>query len=163
MRKLVVDFDLIVLWPSIAFALIVFATSLRTYLSPSAGYWEAIRNGEDIAEWRRNQKSQVKDLLWISAVALLILVAIMLMSDTLKLGVAYLTWDVLEFLSVGALILAAIAAWGYAEKQQRLKLLACLLAMLMAAASAEHFFHQKHNATHAMCPHCNDENDSSDN
>ena len=96
MRKLVVDFDLIVLWPSIAFALIVFATSLRTYLSPSAGYWEAIRNGEDIAEWRRNQKSQVKDLLWISAVALLILVAIMLMSDTLKLGVAYLTWDVLR-------------------------------------------------------------------
>lgn len=161
MRKLVLDFDLIVLWPSIAFALIVLATSLHTYLSPSAGYWEAIRNGEDIDEWRRNQKSQVKDMVWISAVALLIVVGIMLMSDRLKLGVAYLAWQVLTFASSIALIMAAGMAWHYAEKQERLKLLACLLAMLMAAASTEHFFHQEINTGHIVCPHCG--TDSSDN
>jgi hypothetical protein len=102
MRTLVIDFDLIVLWPSIVFALIVFATSLYTYLSPSAGYWEAIGNGEDIGEWRRNQKRQVRDLLWVSFVFLLILSAVMLMRDRSKLDVAYLAWEALLFLSVAA-------------------------------------------------------------
>ncbi|HTU51005.1 MAG TPA: hypothetical protein VMF56_10440 [Acidobacteriaceae bacterium] len=159
MRKLVVDFDLIVLWPSIAFALIVFATSLHTYLSPSAGYSEVVKNGEDIGEWRRNQKRQVKDLLWFSAVALLILIAIMLMSNRSKLDVAYLTWEALQFLSIGALILASGMAWHYAEKQQRLKLLVCLLAMVIAAASVEHCFHEAVNTRHLVCPQCGSPDD----
>ena len=161
MRKLVIDFDLIVLWPSIVFALIVFATALHRYMSPSAGYWEAIRNGEDIGEWRRNQKRQVRDLLWLSAFAFLVLCAVMLMADRSKLFVAYLVWQALQFFSVISLIVAAGMAWHFAWKQERMKLLACLLAMLIAAASTAHFFHQAINSGHVICLHC--DNDSSDN
>ncbi len=160
MRKLVIDFDLIVLWPSIVFALIVFATALHKYVSPSAGYWEAIRNGEDIGEWRRNQKRQVRDLLWFSALAFLVLCAVMLMADRSKLFVAYLAWQALQFFSVISLIVASGMAWHFAWKQERLKLLICLLAMLIAAASTEHFFHQKINTGHIVCPHCGDDDDN---
>lgn len=160
MRNLVIDFDVIVLWPSIAFALIVLATSIRTYLSPSVGYWEAKERGEEhLDEWRRREKREVKDLLWLSGGVLLVLCAVMLTNDKWKMNFAYLVWKPLQLVSAVSLVIAALAAWHYAERRERLKLLACLLVMLLAAASTEHFFHQAINTRHVVCPHCGDDDD----
>lgn len=86
-----------------------------------------------LESWRRYRRMETqpkapsKDLLWLSSVALLVLCAVMLMNDRSKLDVAYLACKALQFASAIALIMTAGMAWHYAEKQQRLKLLACLL------------------------------------
>jgi hypothetical protein len=161
-RNLVIDFDLTVLWPLILFALVVLISSIRTFVSPSVGYWDAVEKGEDIDQWKRNQKQEVRDFLWFSAAALLILCAVMLMGDKWKLNLAYFAWKALEFVSAISFIIATGMAWHYAEKRERLKLVACLLAMLIAAASTEHFFHQATNSGHVVCPQCSSQDDEPD-
>jgi hypothetical protein len=81
----------------------------------------------------------------------------MLMSDRWKANVESLVWKPLQFVSEVSFLIVTLMAWHYAAKRERLKLIACLLAMLMAVASAEHFFHQAANADHIVCPHCADE------
>lgn len=165
MRKLVIDFDLIFLWPSIVFALIVLLTSMRTYFWPSGYYWEYTEEGEEPIEGkrsRREEKWQARDLLWFSVVALLVLGAVMLMSDRWKTSVANEVWKSLELVSEISFVISALTAWHYAEKQERLKLVACLLAMWITAAGAEHFHHQAINTGHMICPHCTDDDQPDD-
>ncbi len=58
-------------------------------------------------------------------------------------------------------LLACLVAFGmacyYAKEFDWLKLGACLLGMLLSAASIEHLVHQSYNARHATCPHCDDD------
>lgn len=144
MRSLAVDFDVTVLWPLIVAALIVFGNSIRAHLlSKSQGGkdWTAIY-------WIR-----------ISVAALLVFCAVMMLDDTWKVAVASGFWRASQMVSVFTVIAAILATWYYASKLDGLRVGICLLVMLLAAASAEHFYHQTINAHHQVCPNCNDDDD----
>jgi uncharacterized membrane protein YidH (DUF202 family) len=114
-------------------------------------------------EWkyrRQEEKRQAKDIAWVSAITLIVLIAVMLTSDRWKLDAASLAWENLKYVSFLVFIIMIPVTWDCAKKRERLKLVACLLAMLMAAASTEHFIHQEINTKHVICPHCSDDDDS---
>lgn len=176
MRKLVADFDWTVLGPLILLALIVLSSSLRTYFSARAYCKSAKRrlaepfsDDEDrkaLLEQRgirQQEKWNSERPIRFSLGALVILCAAMLTVDSWKMVIAYPVWDLLSYISGVAFIVAAVAAWHYAKKPNLVnivKLGICFLVMLMAAASAEHFFHQKINARHITCPECRDDDDN---
>lgn len=168
MRSLVIDFYLTVLFPLVIFALLVLWNSVRVYRWPSRRLYEhrPIEQGEELValkQLRSEEKWQAKGLIWISGIALLLSCAVIPMGDHWKLNIAYFAWRALQFVGAISFIIAALMAWDYVEKQERLKLLACLLAMLMAAASTLHFFHQAINAEHVICPDCSDDDERPDN
>jgi hypothetical protein len=167
MRKLAVDFDFTILAPLIVFLLIVLWRSVRLYRWPSEERLDrrTFEEGEENLKWeqkRREQKRSAKESIWLSSVALLATVGLVAMTDIWKVNIGSLVWKFLEFASMISFIISAGAAWHYAEKQDRLKLIACLLAMLVTAASAEHFIHQTINSSRIVCPHCSDEDQSDD-
>lgn len=180
MRKLVLDFDWTVLGPLILFALIVLSSSLRTYFSArtycksakrrlSEPFTEPFSTDEDRKELlelhsiRQQEKWNSVRPIQFSIGALVILCAAMLTVDSWKMVIAYPVWDLLSYVSGVAFIIAAVAAWHYAKKPNLVnvvKLGICFLVMLMAAASAEHFFHQKINTRHITCPECSYDDDN---
>jgi hypothetical protein len=179
-RKLVLDFDLTVLGPLILFALIVLSSSLRAYFSAKAycksakrrlsePFTEPFSTEEDrkaLLEQhgiRQQEKWNAKGLIWFSIGALVILCAAMLAVDSWKMLIAHMVWYLLSYVSGVAFIIAAVAAWHYAKKPDWIMLGICFLGMLMAAASAEHFFHQRINAWHVVCPECGSDDRSDDN
>ncbi len=122
--------------------------------------WEL---GEFEREWRRNEeKRQAKGVAWVSAITLLMFIAVLLISDRLKANVEDLVWSGLQCASFLTFIIAILTAWHYARKLDRIRLGFCLLAMLLAAASTEHFIHQTINVRHAICPHCTDDDDQTE-
>jgi ABC-type uncharacterized transport system permease subunit len=98
----------------------------------------------------------------LSGLAFAALCAAMLMPDTWKAVAGYLLWTALLFASFVSFIIAISMAWHYAKKSDRMRFGICLLVMLLAAASAEHFFHQRMNAQHINCPHCGDDDERTD-
>lgn len=172
MRKLVIDFDLTVLFPLILVALGVLWNSVRRYWESRSDCKAALRRiekpfdtreeGEEFfewgskrcAEWREDKKS-----LWFPSIALIALCALMFMPDGFKVFVAEGFWSIAWMVSGLCFIVCIPMAWHYAKELEWLKFGICLLAMLMAAASAEHLVHQKFNAHHVNCPHCGDDDD----
>ncbi len=86
----------------------------------------------------------------------------MLTPDGFKVFVAEGLWDILYIISAVSFVVSIPAAWHYAKESNWLKFGICLLVMLMAAASTEHFVHQKINAGNVNCPHCSDDDDRPD-
>ncbi len=80
----------------------------------------------------------------------------MMLNDRWKVAIALSFWNASQYISFTAFIIAIIAAWYYASKLDGLRVGICLLVMLLAAASAEHFIHQTINAQHQVCPDCDD-------
>lgn len=161
MRNLVFDFEVTILWPLILVSIVVLWSSIRTYRWPSDEWWERpnLDEHEKYAEWeqrRREEKRKAQEVAWFSVAALVVTCAVMLFRDGWKTQVAYLAWKGLEFISFISFIITFFMAWHYARKVDRLRLGICMLAMLLAAASTEHFFHQTINAGHIACPHCSD-------
>jgi hypothetical protein len=145
-RKIVFDFDLTVLWPLILFALITLWHSIRLYREFPAS---------------RKEKWFAQRLIVISAGALLAACALLAVPDGWVAVAAYSAWSILSLVS-GALFLISIAvAWHYAKRLEWFKLAVCVLVALMIVAGAEHFYHQKINANHAICSNCG--SDESDN
>jgi len=136
------------------------------------GAFDTKEEGEKWLESGRkhhNEKQQARNIALSSLTALLLLSSMMLISDRWKLHIAYHVWGALYFFGIITFITAIGMACHYArnplEKWQGivgLKLWVCLLVMLLAAASTEHFFHQKMNVRHIGCPTCSDDDDSSD-
>lgn len=169
------DFDLTILCPLILFASVVLLISVRAYF-PSRkdckaaaerikGEFRTKEEGEELLEWGRGrckEMREAKDFIWLSGIALLILCPIMLMADSWKVFTAYWLWSALSVASTVSFIVTIPVAWHYAKKSDWLRFGVCLLVMLMAAASTEHFFHQKINARHVTCPHCSDDDDQRD-
>ena len=170
MRSVATDFDMTVLWPLIAVALTLLWYSARTYLSAIKSsqhvekyYLNQIRSSgsvdadslETIDKHRRGRMVSGYRLTG-SIIALSLVSGVMLMGDPWKLRIAYLVWTALLFISLISFLAAVGMAWHYAKESDWPKLGACLLAILLSAASAEHFFHQQMNARHATCPHCDD-------
>lgn len=175
MRNLVIDFDVTILWPLILLALFVLGSSVRTYIKSSAdckasmerikGTFSTREEGEALLEWGRSRCKEQRDskyFIVVSASSLGVFCAAMLMADSWKVFIAYQLWFALSFVSTASFIVTIPMAWHYAKKSDWLKVGICLLAMLMTAASAEHFFHQRINAGHVVCPGCSDENDRPD-
>jgi|SRR5271155_1110769 len=173
MRSVTTDFDLTVLWPLIAVALVLLWQSARTYLSAIKSsrhvekyYLNQIRSSgavdanslETINEYR-HKRSISGYRLTGSIVAVSLLSGVMLVGDVWKLRIAYLAWSGLVFISLIAFLVTFGMAWYFAKEFDWLKLGVCLLGMLLSAASAEHFFHQQINSRHAACPHCDDNDD----
>ena len=94
-----------------------------------------------------------------SAIVLVVLCAVMWMGDKWKAEIAQQVWQCLAFIGSGAFVFTIVVACYYARKVELLKLGACLLMMLLIAASLEHFFHQTANARHVVCPHCSSDDD----
>lgn len=175
MHKIAIDFDLTVLLPLILVASGVFWNSFRKYMESRSAYKVSLkrieapfdtREEEDqflewgskqCTKWRNDRKS-----LWLPSIALALLCGSMLMPDGFKTSVGEGLWYILWFVCVVSFITCIPMAWHYAKEFNWLKFAICLLAMLMLAASAEHFFHQKINARHVNCPHCSDDDDQPD-
>lgn len=170
MRRLALDFDLTVLWPLILFAFILVWRSIRAYLSASRDYNFSLkriertfdsREAEDeYLEWaskRCSDRQKNKKFVWLSAIVLLVLCVLMAATDTWKVNVAYEAWNGLWFAGAISFIAAVYMAWRFAEERSWWKFGVCLLAVLMAAAATEHFFHQTINARRATCHHCDDD------
>lgn len=175
MRNLVIDFDLTVLLPLILLALGVLWNSVRTYLESRSDYKASLkrlgmpfnsREEEDeflewgskrCAEWRKDKK-----FLWFPSIALVVLCALLWMPGVFTVSIAEGLWSILWFVSAVSFIICIPMAWHYAKELDWLKFGICLLAMLIAVASAEHFFHQRINARHVICPHCSDDDDRPD-
>lgn len=166
MRKIVLDFDLTILAPLILASLVWLWKSVRTHYSSKADYRACTelltldldtKEIEETLERKRKRQDEIwksKDLIRFSAVALVVLCTALFMPDGWKAVAAYGLWYMLSVASVFAVIFAILAAWDYAMKPDYLKFLIWVLAILMAAASAEHFYHQKINARHVTCPEC---------
>lgn len=172
MRKLAIDFDLTVLFPLMLVALGVFWNSFRRYWESRSYYRASLkriekpfdsREEEDefiewgsyrCTEWRKDRRS-----LRFPSIALIVLCVLMFMPNGFKVLAGEGIWYILSLASAVSFIICIPMAWHYAKELDWLKLGMCLLAMLMAAASAEHFIHQKDNAHHAICPHCGDYDD----
>lgn len=158
MRKIVFDFDLTVLWPLILLFLVGLGRSIRTYISSKAdckacaevlGMSLGAQEREEILERKRTSQQQnwvSKDLIRASAIALGACSGAVFMPDNWKILAAYFSWYFLSFASAALFIFAIVLAWDYAKKSDVVKFLICILVMLIAAASAEHFYHQKINA-----------------
>jgi hypothetical protein len=163
MRKLVVDFDLTILAPFLLWLLIALWNAVRVYRWASDELCErreGAREAERTFDWdseRREEKRKAKSMIWISSIVSVLVCGVWLMSDRWKISVAYQAWWILHFVSPFAFLFSAGCAWHYARRQERMKLMACLLAMLFMAASAEHFFHQTSNSGRIACPGCDDD------
>jgi hypothetical protein len=165
MRSLVLDFDLTILGPLLLWLVIALWNAISVYRLASDKLCDrraAAREAEKPFDWdyeRGEEKRKAGSFIWISAVSLVAVCGVWLMKDTWKLSVAYQVWELLRFTSVFAFLFSAGCAWHYAQRQERLKLVVCLLAMLFIAASAEHFFHQTDNSGRIACPGCDDQSD----
>ena len=162
MRNLVIDFELTVLWPLLAFALIVLLNSVLAYHSPGLDQYFGEKSPEELRQQKEERKWRAKFLAWLSGFLVLILSTVLMVRDPIKLYVASQVWPVLQIISVLTFFITIPAAWIYARSSDRLKLAICLLVLLFTAASTEHFFHQTINARHAICPHCSDDDDRPD-
>lgn len=176
MRNLVIDFELTILFPLILLALIVFWIQFRAYLSARSdckaatkrlkGSFGTREEGEECLAWgtsRYRDKRRARQLAVFLACALVVLCAVIFLPESWKADAAFLSFSLMFFVSTISFLIAIPVAWQYAEKSDWLKLGICLLAMLMAAASAEHFSHQQTNARHITCPHCNNDDGPDDN
>lgn len=167
MWKLVLDFDVTILLPLLLFVLIVLWNTIQAYRWPTDKLLDRreLLETDETADWNRerlDEKRKARTLIWVSAILLVLVCGVWLMSDKWELFVAYQSWWLLRFISVFAFLFSAACAWHYARRQERLKLIACLLAMLFIAASAEHFFRQTDNSGRIACPGC-DEDQPDDN
>lgn len=173
MRKIVLDFDLTILAPLILTALVVLWKAVRKWFSSKADYracvellalpLESKEEIEETLERKRERQQEIrqsKDVLWFSSVALVVLCAAWLIPDSWKVLAGYFVWYVLSLAGPIAIIFAILAAWDYAMKPNLIKFVVCILAILMAAASTEHFYHQKINANHVICPNCSESDDN---
>lgn len=135
MRKIVLDFDLTILWPLILFSLITLWHSIRAFrqFPPS-----------------RKEKWNAQRLIFMSVAVIATTCALLFVPDGWKALAAYSAWSVLSLVSGVLFLISLIAAWDYAKNLEWFKLLICVLVALMIAAGAEHIFHQKLNAGHAM-------------
>jgi len=172
-RKLVIDFDITVLWPLIVVSLILLVSSLRSYWKANRhwkmavnrlrGSFDTREEGEEILEWRgtsRRDKDRSQSLIAYSLAGVLIPSLVMLIGDKWKLEVGYFVWGGLLLSSAVSFLIAMGMTWHYAKKSDWPRLGLCLFAMLIAAASSEHFFHQHFNAHRVTCPQCDDDDDS---
>ena len=117
-------------------------------------------------EWkqrRHEEKRKAKNLAWVSAIVLAVLCTVMSLGDKWKAPISEPAWDAVGFISALAFIITIPVAWDYARKLDWLRLAACLLTMLITAASYEHSLHQSMNAHHANCPRCTDDDQPDDN
>lgn len=172
MRKLVLDFDVTVLVPLILVAIGVLWNSVRRYWESRSDYRASLkrierpfdsREDEDeflewgskrCTEWRKDRR-----LLWLTSIVFVAICALMMAPDGFKVSVAEGFWSLMWFVGAASFIICIPMAWHYSKESDWLKFGICLLAMLIAAASAEHFLHQKDNAHHVNCPHCGDDDD----
>jgi dolichol kinase len=166
-RSLVIDFYVTLLWPLILLAVIALWYAIQGYRWPTKELSERkpFDEGEELVNWRyerRDEKDKAKNLIWFFSVMFVLLCAVMFTPDRWKIEVAYQFWTVLWFASGMALIILVPTAWHYARALRWWKLIACLLAILMAAASTEHFYHQKINSGKITCPQCDDDDDQPD-
>lgn len=134
MRKIILDFDLTILWPLILFSLITLWHSIRAFrqLPPS-----------------RKEKWNAQRLIGISAAVIVTAGALLFVPDGWKAVAAYLAWNVLSLVSGVLFLISLIAAWDYAKNLEWFKLLICVLVALMIVAGAEHILHQRINSGHA--------------
>ncbi|MDR3797023.1 MAG: hypothetical protein P4K93_02650 [Terracidiphilus sp.] len=172
MRSLVIDFDLAVLLPLILLASGVLWNSVRRCLDSRSDCKAALiriekpfdtrEEGEEFLEWGSKRCAEwhdAKRFIWFPSIALVLLCALMLTPGVFKVEIAEGLWYLLCLVSVVSFVICIPMAWHYAKELDWLKFGICLLAMLMLAASAEHFMHQKINARHVNCPHCGDDDD----
>jgi hypothetical protein len=163
MHKIVIDFDFTILAPLLVFLLIALWNAIQAYRWPTDKLLDRRPPQEETQErtdWeyeRRKEKRNAKTLIVVWAIALSLLCPLWLLNDRWKLEIAFQVWQVLRFFSFFAFLFATLMAWHYARRQERLKLIACLLAMLLIAASAEHLFHQTSNTGRIVCPGCDDD------
>lgn len=149
---------------------------VRTYLEARSDCKAALKRidrpfdtqeeGEDFLEWgskRCTESRKAKKSLLIPAIVLVVLCALFWMPGGFTISIAELSWIILLYASELSFIICIPMAWHYAKESNWLKFWMCLLALLMLAASTEHFFHQRINARHVNCPHCSDDDESDDN
>jgi hypothetical protein len=175
MHKIAIDFDLTVLLPLILVASGVLWNSVRRCLDSRSDCKAALirikkpfdtrEEGEEFLEWgtkRCAEWREAKRVIWFPPIALALLCGSMLMPDGFKTSVGEGLWYILCRVGMVCFIVCIPMAWHYAKEFDWLKFAICLLAMLMLAGSAEHFFYQNINARHVNCPHCSDDDDQPD-
>lgn len=135
MRKIVIDFDLTVLWPLILFALITLWHSIRLYREFPP---------------HRKEKWNAQRLIVISAGVVVVACSLFAAPNDWAAVAAYLVWSILSLVSVVLFLISIAVAWHYAKRLEWFKLAVCVLVMLMIVAAAEHFYHQKINAGHVQ-------------
>jgi len=143
MRKIILDFYFTVLLPLSVVALVSIVNSIRYYRESS---------------WQRS-----KVFILLSAGALLAFIAFMFIRDSIKLQIILGFWYFLGLSSILWLIYACGMAWKYADECRWLNFFLCVMSIVLALASAEHFLHQDANTRHAICPACGDSDNDSGN
>lgn len=173
MRKLISDFDFTVWLPLAIVVLVFLGISVGRYFAAifrlrRAAKWRRELAGTErdteqgraeFAEWRKDQEQgRRKGMLSVllSAIAAALLSGFLFMSDRSKLDIMHLVWSALGFLSSLSFVGGLIASCVYAYKRERLICALSLVLMLLAAASTEHFMHQRENTGHVLCPNCDD-------
>jgi hypothetical protein len=168
MRTLAFDFDFTILAPLIVFLLITLWNSIQAYRWPTEELHERrpfLEQTKEYADWeweRQEEKRKAKTLIWVSAIGLVLVCGAWPISDKWKVFLAHQAWSGLQIISILAFFFATWMAWGYARRQKRLQLIVCLLAMLVTAASSEHFSHQTINTGRIVCPHCGNDDQPDD-
>lgn len=143
MRKIVLDFELTIVWPLILFALIALWNSIRAYRKFPP---------------ERKEKWNARRVIWLSCAALVVLFCLLFIPDEWKAVAAYQFWSVLWFINAVSVLIGIAVGWHYARKANWFHLGLCVLLVLMMLASLEHVFHQSINARHLMCPDCANDN-----
>lgn len=137
------------------------------YIRPTDELWDQrpYVDGPGWTDWQREraeEKRKAAISIWGSAVGLLISGGIWFLRDGWKVNFALQVWGSLEIIGFISFVIVAGLAWQYARHQHRLKLIGCLLAMVLIAASSEHFYDQAMNSGRFACPHCRDQDQQDD-
>ena len=165
MRKIIIDFYLIVLLPLLGVGLISLWNSFRLYRSACRFVSRApqyLRNHPEQQtygfvqelEQEKSKKDLAKRLIRFSASGVFALLVLVFVGDGIKLTVIRAIWYALEISAFASIVISATASWHYARERRWKRFSLAVLAILLSAAATEHFAHQEMNTGRNTCPNC---------
>lgn len=174
MRRIIADFYFTVLMPLSLVVIVSLWNPIRIYCSVLISLRRAEKmrlarittepDSEDttlyLAKWKKDQlerKRQAEKLILSFSGALSVFIAFTFVNDRIKLYIAGWTWQALSYAIAFCFIFALGMAFHYAGKRKWLKFSLCVLALLLAAAGAEHIYNQSTNTWHMLCPDCSED------
>jgi branched-subunit amino acid transport protein len=148
MHKIVIDLYISVVLPLSVIAAILLWHSIQAY--------------------RGSDKGEGNLFLLFAAFPLALLLVFFFISGSHKVGLGLCFYQLMEFVSPVAFVYACVWAFGVVNEHEQslpsfkpFKIVACVLAMLIATGSTLHFMHQTANAKHVL--HLTDEDSDGDN
>lgn len=110
------------------------------------------------------QKFDAKEYAIFGLGCIAILLGFFFANDTVKVYIGLNFYELMRIASPVIFLFAALYVLDYSRRdminsEKFLRIVIFIFVMFAAAGSTVHFMHQVDNARHALCPHCNSDED----